>query len=49
MKHKIDEIYAHWLFYGSRRICVILNNIGFFYISRPTVQRYMREMGISRV
>jgi putative transposase len=44
-KHRIDEIYTAYPFYGSRRITVTLNNEG-MAISRPTVQRYMREMQI---
>ena len=48
LKHRIDEIYTQWPFYGSRRITVTLNREG-LSISRPTVQRYMREMGISGV
>jgi putative transposase len=46
LKHRIDEIYTRWPFYGSRRITVTLNREG-LPVSRPTVQRYMREMGIS--
>lgn len=46
LKHRIDEIYTQWPFYGSRRITVTLNREG-LSVSRPTVQRYMREMGIS--
>ncbi len=48
MKHRIDEIYTHWPFYGSRKITVILNQEKII-VSRPTVQRYMREMGISGI
>lgn len=47
VKHRIDEIYTAHPFYGSRRITVLLQPD--FSISRPTVQRYMREMGISGV
>ena len=47
-KHRIDEIYTHWPFYGSRRITVVLNQEQNM-ISRPTVQRYMREMGIAGI
>jgi hypothetical protein len=36
-KYHIDEIYAHWLFYGSRRVTVVLNQER-ITISRPTVQ-----------
>jgi putative transposase len=48
LKHKIDEIYTRWPFYGSRRITVSLHQEG-FAVSRPTVQRYMREMGIAGI
>jgi putative transposase len=47
-KHRIDEIYTHWPFYGSRRVTVVLNQEG-ITISRPTVQSYMREMGIAGI
>ena len=47
-KHRIDEIYTRWPFYGSRRITVILNREE-IAISRPTVQSYMREMGIAGI
>jgi putative transposase len=48
IKHRIDEIYTRWPFYGSRRITVTLNQEE-IAISRPTVQQYMREMGISGI
>ncbi len=47
IKRRIDEIYAACPFYGSRKIAVILQPE--FGVSRPTVQAYMREMGISAV
>ena len=47
-KHRIDEIYTAHPYYGSRRIAVALHNEG-IPISRPTVQRYMREMGIAGI
>lgn len=46
-KHRIDEIYTAHPYYGSRRMTVILSKET--PISRPTVQRYMREMGIAGV
>jgi putative transposase len=46
-KHQIDEIYTHYPFYGSRRITVVLRRE--MVINRKTVQRYMREMGISGI
>jgi putative transposase len=48
IKHRIDEIYTAYPFYGSRRIAVTLQQEG-KPISRPTVQRYMREMGIEGI
>ena len=48
IKHRIDEIYTRWPFYGSRKIAVLLNQEEIF-VSRPTVQHYMREMGISGI
>jgi putative transposase len=48
IKHRIDEIYTRWPFYGSRRITVRLNQEG-IAVSRPTVQGYMREMGIAGI
>jgi putative transposase len=48
IKHRIDEIYTRWPFYGSRRITVVLNQEE-IAVSRPTVQRYMREMGIAGI
>jgi putative transposase len=45
IKRRIDEIYTACPFYGSRKITVLLQPE--FGVSRPTVQAYMREMGIS--
>ena len=45
LKHRIDEIYTAWPFYGSRRITAQLRREG-HKINRKRVQRYMREMGI---
>ncbi|NOR89216.1 MAG: IS3 family transposase [Anaerolineales bacterium] len=44
-KQRIDEIYTAHPFLGSRKITVLLRKE--MRISRPTVQRYMREMGIT--
>jgi putative transposase len=44
IKRRIDEIYTAWPFYGSRKIAFLLRPE--FGVSRPTVQAYMREMGI---
>jgi len=48
IKHRIDEIYTRQPFYGSRRITVTLNQEK-IVVLRLTVQRYMREMGISGI
>jgi putative transposase len=46
-KRRIDEIYTAHPFLGSRKITVLLRNE--MHISRPTVQRYMREMRITAI
>ena len=48
IKHRIDEIYTRYPFYGSRRMTVVLNQED-IPVSRPTVQSYMREMGITGI
>ncbi len=48
IKHRIDEIYTRWPFYGSRRITVVLNQEE-IAVSRLTIQRFMREMGIAGI
>lgn len=45
LKHRIDEIYTKYPFYGSRKIAAHLHREG-EVINRKTVQRHMREMGI---
>jgi putative transposase len=45
IKHRIDELYTQSPFYGSRKIKAQLRREG-VVISRKTVQRHMREMGI---
>ncbi len=45
IKHRIDELYTHHPFYGSRRLRVCLQREGVI-INRKAVQCYMREMGI---
>jgi putative transposase len=47
IKRRIDEIYTACPFYGSRKIAFLLHPE--FGVSRPTVQSYMREMGISAI
>ena len=48
VKHKIDEIYTMYPFYGSRRIAATMCTEGAI-INRRAVQRNMREMGIEAV
>ena len=45
IKNRIDNIYTDYPFYGSRRIMqqLMIEGIG---ISRETVRKYMREMGL---
>lgn len=47
LKHRIDEIYTRYPFYGSRRITAVLRRE--IVICRETVQRHMREMGIAGI
>jgi putative transposase len=46
-KHRIDEIYTKYPFYGSRRMTIELRKE--MIINRKTVQWYMREMGIAAI
>ena len=45
IKHRMDEIYTQYPFYGSRRLAAVLRGEG-VAINRKAVQRHMREMGI---
>jgi len=47
LKHRIDEIYTCWPFYGSRRITAVLSDE--MVINRKRVQRCMREMGLAGI
>ena len=47
-KHRIDEIYTQWPFYGARRIAAQLQREG-MSINWKTVGRYMQEMGIAAI
>jgi len=47
IKRRIDEVYTAHPYYGSRKITEVLRRE--FGVSRPTVQAYMRQMGISAV
>ncbi len=46
LKHRIDEIYTAYPFYGSRRVAATLCREG-QEVNRKAVQRYRREMGIA--
>jgi putative transposase len=48
LKHRIDAIYTQYPFYGSRRITAQLRREG-LRMSRKTVQRHMREIGIAGI
>jgi putative transposase len=48
LKHRIDEIYTEYPFFGSRRIAAMLHREG-EKIHRNTVRKYMREMGLSAI
>lgn len=48
IKHRIDELYTKHPIYGSRRMAAVLVREG-WSVSRPTVQGYMREMGLAGV
>ena len=48
IKHRIDELYTQYPFYGSRKIEAQLRREG-VVINRKTVQRHMREMGIAAI
>ena len=48
LKHRIDEIFTAWPFYGTRRITAQLRREGWL-INRKRVQRYMGEMGLVAV
>jgi putative transposase len=48
VKHRIDEVYTKYPFYGSRRITELLRREG-QRIKRETVRQYMREMGIQGI
>lgn len=48
LKHRIDEIYTAYPFYGYRRIHAQLVSEG-HAVNRKTVQVYMREMGLQAI
>jgi len=48
LKHRIDELYTAYPFYGSRRIAAQLGRQG-AAVNRKAVQRHMRVMGIAGI
>lgn len=48
LKHRTDEIYTQWPFYGSRRITAQLQQEG-LQVNRKAIQRHMKEMGIAGI
>ncbi len=48
LKHRIDEVYTKYPFYGSRRIVAYLQSQG-LNVNRKAVQRHMREMGLAGI
>jgi putative transposase len=48
LKHRIDEVYTQFPFYGARKLAAQLQREG-MSINRKTVGRYMREMGIAAI
>lgn len=47
IKHRLDELYTKYPFYGSRKMTVLLKPT--WNINRKRVQRYMREMGLAAI
>jgi putative transposase len=47
IKHRIDELYTAYPFYGSRRIAANLRPK--FIVNRKAVQRHMQEMGLAGI
>lgn len=47
IKHRLDELYTQYPFYGSRKMTVLLKPK--WNINRKRVQRYMREMGLAAI
>ncbi len=48
IKHRIDELYTKYPFYGSRRMAAVLRQEG-LVVNRKAVQRHMRQMGIEGI
>ncbi len=48
IKHRMDELYTEYPFYGSRKMAAQLQREG-MQVNRKAVQRHMREMGIQAI
>jgi putative transposase len=48
LKHRLDELYTAWPFYGSRRMTAHLQQEG-HAVNRKRVQGLMREMGLEAI
>ena len=44
----LDDVYLKWPFYGSRRLCAVLQQRG-HGVNRKRVQRLMRQMGLRAI
>ncbi len=48
LKHRIDELYTRYPFYGSRRIAATLRREG-AAVNRKAIRRHLRELGIEGI
>ena len=48
LMRQLDELYLKWPFYGSRRLCVELQQQG-YRVNRKRIQRLMRKMGLRAI
>jgi putative transposase len=48
LKHRIDEVYTQWPFYGVLRITAHLRREGVL-VNHKAVERHMREMGLAAI
>ena len=48
LMRQLDELYLKWPFYGSRRLCVELQQQG-CRVNRKRIQRLMRKMGLRAI
>lgn len=48
IKHRLDELYTEYPFFGFRRMTTMLNREG-FGVNRKQIQRYLRQMGLEAI